>query len=288
MPTILKPQDESANGLSYAFYRSVMSRLNDAGVPFLVGGAYALAYFTDIQRSTKDFDVFVKRSDMERALATLEGGDCRTEFTYPHWLGKVICGDDLVDIIFSSGNAVAAVDDEWFAHAPKVKVLGMDAKLSPAEEMIWSKAFIMERERYDGADVLHIILRCGPSLDWPRLLRRFDSYWRVLFSHLVMFGFVYPNERASIPAWVMDQCFMRMQQEQNEPPRPERICRGPLISRAQYLIDIERWGYVDARVGPHGSMSEAEVAQWTAAIHGSAAAATGVTPGGPPSVAQQT
>jgi hypothetical protein len=146
----------------------------------------------------------------------------------------------------------------------------------------------MERERYDGADVLHIILRCGPSLDWPRLLRRFDSYWRVLFSHLVMFGFVYPNERASIPAWVMDQCFMRMQQEQNEPPRPERICRGPLISRAQYLIDIERWGYVDARVGPHGSMSEAEVAQWTAAIHGSAAAATGVTPGGPPSVAQQT
>src|SRR4051812_14555825 len=88
-----------ANGLSYAFYRSIMSRLNDAQVPFVVGGAYALAYYTTIMRNTKDFDVFVQRHDMERALAALQSGDCRTEFTYPHWLGKAICGDDLVDII---------------------------------------------------------------------------------------------------------------------------------------------------------------------------------------------
>jgi hypothetical protein len=243
-----------------------MSRLDDAGVPFLVGGAYALAYFTDILRDTKDFDIFVKRGDMDRALAALDGGDCRTEFTYAHWLGKAICGDDLVDIIFSSGNAVATVDDEWFAHAPTVQVLGKDAKLSPAEEMIWSKAFIMERERFDGADVMHIILRCGPTLDWPRLLRRFDTHWRVLFSHLVMFGFVYPNERASIPTWVMDQLLLRAQKETHEPPGHERVCRGTYVSRAQYLIDTEQWHYADARLGPQGSMSESEVKQWTAAI----------------------
>jgi hypothetical protein len=254
------------NGLSYAFYRSVMSRLNDAGVPFVVGGAYALAYYTTIMRSTKDFDVFVRRQDIERALDSLHSGDCRTEFTYPHWLGKAICGDDLVDIIFSSGNAIANVDDEWFAHAPTTDVLGMPAKLSPAEEMIWSKAFIMERERYDGADVLHLILRCGPTLDWPRLLRRFGEHWRVLLSHLIVFGFVYPGERTSIPPWVMDQLLGRMQKEMADPPREGRVCRGPLISRAQYLIDIEEWGYADARVGPRGVMTEDEVARWTAAI----------------------
>jgi hypothetical protein len=268
MPTSGSRQDEppGTNGLSYAFYRSVMSRLNDANIPFLVGGSYAFAYYTSIMRNTKDFDIFVRRQDMERALAALHSGDCRTEFTYPHWLGKAICGDDLVDIIFSSGNAIADVDDEWFAHAPTADVLGMAAKLSPAEEMIWSKAYIMERERFDGADVLHVILRCGPALDWPRLMRRFGDHWRVLFSHLVMFGFVYPGERGSIPAWVMDQMLARLQTERSEPARGGRVCNGPLISRAQYLIDVEQWGYADARLGPQGVMSDAEVAQWTAAI----------------------
>ncbi|HEU4623406.1 MAG TPA: hypothetical protein VFS52_01515 [Steroidobacteraceae bacterium] len=269
MPTATSLQGDSngGSGLSFAFYRSIMARLNDAGVPFLVGGAYALAYYTGIMRNTKDFDVFVRRQDMERALAALESGDCRTEFTYPHWLGKAICGDDLVDIIFSSGNAIANVDDEWFAHAPTTDVLGMPAKLSPAEEMIWSKAFIQERERFDGGDVLHLMLRCGPTLDWPRLLRRFGEHWRVLLSHLVIFGFVYPCEQ-SVPQWVLDQLLARLQKEIADPPRGGRICRGPLLSRAQYLVDIEEWGYADARVGPHGAMTETEVAHWTAAIDG--------------------
>ena len=37
----------------------------------------------------------------------------------------------------------------------------MPGPLIPAEEMIWSKAFIMERERYDGADVAHILRACA-------------------------------------------------------------------------------------------------------------------------------
>jgi hypothetical protein len=270
MPTPSSLQGEqtgaNGNGLSYAFYRSVMSRLNDAGIPFLVGGAYALAYYTTIMRNTKDFDIFVRREDMERTLAALGSGDCRTDFTYPHWLGKAMCGDDLVDIIFSSGNALANVDDEWFAHALTTDVLGMPAKLSPAEEMLWSKAFIMERERFDGADVLHIILRCGSTLDWPRLLRRFDTHWRVLLSHLVVFGYVYPAEQASIPPWVMDQLLGRLKNDPTAAPRAARICRGPFLSRGQYLIDTEQWGYADARLGPQGVMTEAEVAHWTAAI----------------------
>jgi len=42
--------------------------------------------------------------------------------------------------------------------------------------MIWSKAFIMERDRYDGADIAHIIRTCGKGLDWSRLLHRFGSH----------------------------------------------------------------------------------------------------------------
>jgi hypothetical protein len=89
----------------------------------------------------------------------------------------------------------------------------------------------------------------------------------VLLSHLVIFGFVYPGDRTSIPQWVMDQLLARLQKEMTDPPREGRVCRGPLLSRAQYLIDIDDWGYADARVGPRGVMSDAEVARWTDAIN---------------------
>ena len=72
---------------------------------------------------------------------------------FPHWLGKIHRGEHFMDMIFSSGNGVARVDDLWFEHAPKTNVLGVIVRLSPVEEMIWSKAFIQERERFDGADV---------------------------------------------------------------------------------------------------------------------------------------
>ena len=76
--------------------------------------------------------------------------------------------------------------------------------------MIWSKAFIQERERFDGADVIHLLRETGPSLDWPRLLMRFGDHWRVLLSHLILFGFVYPDKRQNVPAWVMDELMRRL------------------------------------------------------------------------------
>jgi hypothetical protein len=248
------------------FYCRVLATLTGAGLPALVGGAYAFARYTGIERHTKDFDIFLHRRDVGDALRALHGAGWRTELTFPHWLAKAYCGDDFVDLIFSSGNGVAEVDDLWFAHAPEDNVLDVPARLIPAEEMIWSKSFIMERERFDGADVAHVLRARGADLDWPRLLRRFGDKWRVLLGHLVLFGFVYPGERDSVPAWVMRDLLSRLEQETGAPPPPGRVCRGTFLSREQYLADIECWGYRDARRGPGGTMTGAEIARWTAAI----------------------
>jgi hypothetical protein len=249
-----------------AFYCRMLEALTEAQIPFLLGGAYAFGRYTGIERHTKDLDVFIHRRDYERTMQTLGRHGCRTELTFPHWLGKARCGDDFIDVIFSSGNAIAEVDDEWFEHAREGTVLGLPVKLCPPEEMIWSKAFIMERERFDGADINHLIRACGAEFDWSRLLRRFGPNWRVLLTHLVMFGFVYPGLRDQIPAWVLDDLLGRLWEEVHGTPLAARVCRGTLISRAQYLIDVERWGYEDARLVPGGSMTWREVARWTAAI----------------------
>jgi len=169
-----------------------------------------------------------------------------------------------MDIVFGFGNGLARVDDLWFEHSTKTNVLGVIVRMSPAEEMIWSKAFIQERERFDGADVLHLLREVGPSLDWPRLLMRFGDYWRVLLSHLILFGFVYPDKRENVPQWVMDELTRRL--SVSRPNLQSDVCYGTILSRQQYLHDIDRWKYRDARLRPEGPMSPEQIKIWTDAI----------------------
>jgi len=259
------PHDE-IDSATIAFYRQVLEALNRAGIPFLVGGAFAFAHLTGIQRHTKDLDLFIRRDDYPRIESLLRGHGHRIELTFPHWLAKVHAGDDFIDLIFDSGNGLAPVDDAWFQHADDAEVFGVPVKLSPAEESLWTKAFIMERERFDGADVAHFIRACAHRLDWERLVRRFGPHWRVLLSHLVLFGFIYPGDRALLPPWVMDDLLARLWQETQQPPPHTRLCAGTLLSREQYLADIEQFGYRDARVTTLSTMSAQDVSAWTEAI----------------------
>jgi hypothetical protein len=247
-------------------YRNALEMLNRSGVPYLVGGSYAFQYFAGISRSTKDFDIFVRPRDVQRVLDVLARSGFRTETAFTHWLAKAYHADKFIDVIFNSGNGVAEVDDEWFAHAVSEEVLGVPVKLSPAEEMIWSKSMIMERERYDGGDVAHLLRHCSGLLNWDRLVRRFGSHWRILLAHLVLFGFIYPGERALVPASVIRELVNRLLAELDVPTRDSKVCQGTLLSRAQYLVDVDEWGYEDARLSPRGSMTEDQIAEWTAAI----------------------
>jgi hypothetical protein len=263
-----KPRRRNGSGLdkkTRAFYCNAIRTLQKGDVRFLVGGAYAFSWYTGIERHTKDFDIFVQPEDCEQALRTLAAAGYRTEFTHPHWLGKAYCGDTFVDVIYSSGNGVAIVDDLWFEHAAEATLLDLPLKLIPAEEMIWSKSFIMERERYDGADVAHLLRACARDLDWRRLLWRFDNHWRVLYGHLVLFGYIYPGERDLLLYHMMHDLARRLERELDHPPTDEKVCRGTLISREQYLEDIGPWGYKDERI-EDGVKSPADVERWTDAI----------------------
>jgi hypothetical protein len=251
--------------VSRDFYQSAIRYLNKGNVPFMVGGAYSFARHTGLERHTKDFDIFVRPEDHERVLETLSAAGYSVELTFPHWLGKAYSGENCIDVIFSSGNGIARVDDGWFAHAVEGCVLDTPVLLCPVEETIWSKSFVMERERFDGADIAHLIRGSGREIKWQRLLDRFGPHWRVLLSHLVMFGFIYPGERDTIPAWVLVELMDRLRDETKSPPPKDKVCQGTIISRAQYLVDIEHWEYQDARVAA-GLMEEADIGLWTDAI----------------------
>ncbi len=245
------------------FYREAILALRNAGIETLVGGAYAFALQTRVERITKDFDLFVRPRDLEPAIEAARRAGFRAGISSGHWLAKIESDVGFIDVIFSSGNGVATVDDEWFEHAREEQVLGLTVGVCPPEEALWSKSFVMERDRYDGADVAHILLARADSLDWERLLRRFGDYWRVLLSHVVLFGFIFPPERARIPRWVMDELLRRLREETNDPASGDKVCRGTLLSWSQYLVDVSDGGWRDARLKPEGNLSAQQIKEWT-------------------------
>lgn len=249
------------------FYRRVMDILNGAAIPFLVGGGHAFYRYTSIARDTKDFDIFVHPRNAADALARLCEAGYQAENKYPHWLGKAYHEGYFVDLISSSGNGVCAVDDEWFEHGHPAVVLDMPVLLAPVEEMIWQKAFIMERHRFDGSDIMHLLHHHSRTLDWSRLVRRFGDNYLVLFSHLNLYRFTYPGDDSPELRAVLQILLERLGTDINQVngvrPETAQLCRGTLLSLLDYLPAVERWGYVDARLQPFGSMTPAEVAHWT-------------------------
>ncbi len=254
-----KPTDKVLSPQAQKFYHTALGYLLDVGVPFLVGGAYAFRHYTGISRHTKDFDIFTRASDSARILEILAAHGYHTEVTSPYWLSKAYCDKHFIDVIYSSANGVAPVDDLWFERAQTAEILGYTLKLVPPEEMIWQKAFIMERERFDGADVAHLLLKQGAQLDWHHLLDRFGDNWRVLLSHLILFEFIYPDTREAIPCWVMRDLLQRARTHNSGSSHDELLCNGTLLSGEQYAIDVERWGFANVRQLIGGETPEQQV-----------------------------
>ncbi len=221
--------------------------LNQEGVPYLVAGAYAFFEYTGIFRDTKDLDVFLRRRHLGQALEALERAGFRTDLLDPGWIAKGYRGEWYVDVIFSSGNGVAVVDDGWFEHARAGEVMGVPVPFAPPEEMIWSKAYVCERERFDGNDVSHLVRACGHEMSWERLLARFGDHWEVLLAQLVLFRFSFPSARSRVPDWVMCELLRRTAESMVQGDWDERVCRGTLLSKTQYCHVLEHLGYRDSR-----------------------------------------
>jgi len=252
-------------GSPIEFHHKTVAVLRAADIPFLIGGAYVVEVYAGVSRSTKDFDLCIRPNDLKPALNALARAGYKTELTFPHWLAKATFEGDKLDLIFRAGNGLCEVDTSWFERARDDELLGVPVKLCAPEEMIWMKTFIMERERFDGADIAHILRRWVAEMDWPHLVRRFGPDWRVLLSHLILFGYIYPGERARIPIAVMEELIRRLRTEANEAGSGQ-LCRGTLLSRQQYLVDIREWGFRDARLEERVHMNQQDIADWTQAI----------------------
>ncbi|RAV98725.1 nucleotidyltransferase [Pseudochryseolinea flava] len=226
------------------FYHESLDLLNESGIPYMLGGGFAQAFYTGIQRDTKDLDIFCKASDYPKILKFFADKGYKTELTDVRWLAKIFKDDHFIDIIFDTVNNICRVDDTWLDNAPDDELEGRKVKYIPAVELLWCKIYVQNRERFDGADVNHLLLKQGKNLDWKRLLSRMDQHWHLLLAHILVFQFVYPSEyHQIIPTWIFEELMSRAHDQYALPPPVERVCRGPIIDQTQYMVDIKEWDY---------------------------------------------
>lgn len=229
-------------------FRLALQALDESGVPYSVGGAFALYFHAGIRRKVKDLDIHVVPRYVDRVLAALQDRGFTTRMKHYQWLAQAFREQCQVDVVFGMGNWLAAVDDDWIERGRPGQVLGRPVIVAPVEEIIWSKAFMCSRERYDAADIFHLLISSAHELDWSHLLARFDGHWEVLLSHLIMFRYVFPSHARLVPDHVLDGLLRLLSLSRQRPWHGGRVCRGTLVDGAgAYYEDVTERGYRDVR-----------------------------------------
>jgi len=227
-----------------ACFCHVLELMNQQGFPYVVSGAFALQEHTGIFRDTKDLDLFCTAETASRALAFLKTQGFEIEITDAIWLGKAWRGEFFVDFITGMSNGVVRVDQSWIERAYPEKVLGVPSRVLAPEELIASKVFVDFRERFDGADIVHVIFATKGKLDWQRLLKLLDGHTELLFWHLVFFHYIYPAHAHYVPHEIWDELIENFTRDLSEPDKRARF-RGSLLDERMFAIDVKEWGLPD-------------------------------------------
>jgi hypothetical protein len=228
-------------------YKRVLATLNQKGIPYVVSGAYAIYEHTGIYRETKDLDVFLEPRHVVPAERALREAGFVTCLEQPHWLAKAKLGEHFVDLIFGMGNGLALIDEDWYRYSTPAILAANPVRVAPVEELIWHRLFISERHRQDTADILHLILCCGQTLDWNRLVAKTGPHWPLLLAQLLLFGYVYPEAESRVPDRILHDLLARAGEETGRARTAEPLTRGTLISRFSFAIDVNEWGMRDLR-----------------------------------------
>lgn len=221
-------------------FQRVLEALSRGHIPFAVAGAFAFQHYTGIARETKDLDLFLPGEVVAGALELCRAEGLATEVTDPVWLAKVSAGEYYVDLISGMSNGVYWVSEDWIRRARPAAVLAGTHPLLAPEEMILSKIFVTRRERFDGADICHLVYARGRELDWPHLLEAVGEHSVMLFWHLLLFQYAYPAAVDRVPRAIWRR--LRREQQAALDAPPAAGFRGSLVDPLQFAADVREWG----------------------------------------------
>src|SRR5688500_10386565 len=176
------------------------------GIRFAVGGSVAMASYSGLLRVCKDLDLYVppdQAGAMKALLDDLGFEDYYDQKAYDRgWIYRSIKGDCIVDVIWQMANRRAVVDEYWVNAGPEIECAGERLRLIPIEEMIWSKLYVLQRDRCDWPDILNLIDSNAEKIDWKRMRRRIADDFPLLAAVLRAYAWLRPEIAQTLPKWL--------------------------------------------------------------------------------------
>lgn len=184
-------------------YTRVLVHCQKRKLPFALGGAAALGIYTGHWRNTKDLDLYILPKHRRKAIqvfseAGLSDFHCKTPYDRK-WIYRAWSGDAVVDAIWAMANLRAEVDEEWITSGPVATYDGIQVRFLPPEELIWSKLYVLQRERCDWPDIFNMLYATAQYLDWDRLVHRLGDDVPLLRGVVDVFRWLCPSVGLNLP-----------------------------------------------------------------------------------------
>jgi hypothetical protein len=205
-----------------SLYVEALDALCRSGVPFMVGGAFAVWHYTGLWRDTHDIDIYMTRDHVAEAAKALDSVGFID-------LGEQAAGDRqwiyhsgrsglIIDVIWRFANLANYVTPDWFERASAGELAGLGLRFLPPEELTWTKVFVINRHRCDWPDVMRLAQAQCQRLDWDRLLGLLGEHWLLLAGLIDVFDWQYPESMGCIPDGVRDELARRRAEYRRQPP----------------------------------------------------------------------
>lgn len=220
----------------WEIYACVLDRLCQSGVEFSLGGGLALGYYTGFLRRSKDLDIYIRPEDRDVVVSAMDV--CGLEDYFVHleydrqWIYRGYRDGVIVDAIWAMANRRTWVDEQWIRGGPLVQLCGQTFRVMPPEELIWSKLYVLQRDRCDWPDILNLLYATGAQLNWDHLFDRVEDDLPLVKGLLSVFSWVAPERAASIPRRVWLQLGL---------PEPGCSDCAELMPRRTDLLDSRPW-----------------------------------------------
>jgi predicted nucleotidyltransferase len=230
-------------------YREVMEEATKRGIKFAIGGGLAFSAYAPRSRNTKDVDLFIQPKDrdaMVEIVTQMGFVDMYDEEPYQqHWIYRAKKDGVIVDLMWQMANERTEFDERWVSAGKEITVRGLTVKVLPVEELIWSKLYVVQRDRCDWSDLLNILYTQAETLDWEIMLDRVGPDAQLLGSLMLAFRWVCPEPARNLPNWIWEKMGVA------DTPLP----KGPKIQeRNVELLDTRDW------FGPKAEEPAAQVA----------------------------